>query len=172
MEGDKSSEQRTKHVEVVHSSHAKYDWITFVLMCIVPLSMLFSLWVVQEDSDPSLRRHAIRSIAASSVALVIVFSLVLPRRFDVLSDSSIRVVTLCGKHWVFGGAMDAFGRQGIIAEPFRPKFKFATSFLHERVIVRRQQGSWDILLSPSDPGEFVQAVKILRREDANLPTAR
>lgn len=160
----RSNDKRTKTAEVIHSSTAKYDWISIALMCIAPCSMLVSLRVALQDPDPKDRRNAIRSIAASTVALAIVFGLVLPRSYHVLSDYSIRVVTLFGKHWSFGGAIDAFDRQGIMAEPFRPKFKFATSFRHERVIVRRELGSWDLLLSPSDPGAFVQAVKSMRDE--------
>ena len=98
-----------------------------------------------------------KGLICATVAVVVVFALVLPRRFEVVSDASINVITFLSKKWNFTEICGAYDKQSPFAEWHRPKFKFAVNW-HNRVIVRRKNAAWDVLVSPSDPAGFVAAV--------------
>jgi len=144
---------------VVFRSSASYHPLFWLLIALAPVSTLLSIWFVfkDESSTREAKERSLKGLIWATVAVVIVFALVLPRRFEVVSDASINVITFLSKKWNFTKICAAYDKQSPFAEWHRPKFKFAVNW-HNRVIVRRKNGAWDLLVSPSDPAGFVVAV--------------
>ena len=144
--------------EIAFSSPASYHPLVWCLIALGPLSTLGSIFFVYNDdsSTDNDKRKAVMALAWTTVALVIVFVFVLPTRFDVLSNGSIAVKTL-PLAYKFGHVTAAYENPPLLEGWSRPRIKFATNF-HNRVIVRRKQGGWDVLVSPKDPEGFTSAV--------------
>lgn len=147
---------------VVFQSKASYHPLCWLLIALAPASTVIGLWFVVHDATAALpeeeKARQIKVLIGTTAALVVVFALVLPRRFEVVSDASINVVTcIACKKWNFANVCAAYDKQSIWSEWSRPKFKFAVNF-ENRVVVRRKNGGWDVLISPTDPKGFVDAV--------------
>ena len=145
---------------VVFQSRASYHPLVWVLLSFAPIVTLASIGIVYSDdsSTEAEKRQAVLALVWTTVAIVIVYALVLPRRFEVVSNASVNVVTFNPFFkWNFKNVTAAYENQSIWAEWNRPKFKFAVD-LHKRVVVRRKNGRWDLLVSPKDPAGFVEEV--------------
>jgi hypothetical protein len=68
--------------------------------------------------------------------------------------------------WNFKNVTAAYANQSLMmSEWYRPKIKFAAG-LHNRVIVQRKLGPWDLTVSRTDPAGFVDAIwKVTRDHD-------
>lgn len=145
--------------QVVFSTPAVYH-PAVVLLLIFSLSVpIVTLLFTYSDEQASAeeKKMAVRVLITTMVAIAIVFSLVLPRAFDVVSDASMNVTTIFGIKWNFTSITASYKLDSLFSEWTRPKFKFATD-LRNRVVVRRKNGRWDVLVSPKDADGFVQAV--------------
>jgi hypothetical protein len=89
------SKDASSHAVVVHSSVASYDVVTWLLLSVAIVVILVPGWLVATDPTLSTeeKRSTILILAASLVFSIVVFLLVLPKEFQVLSDASINVVT-------------------------------------------------------------------------------
>lgn len=144
---------------VVFSSPAVYHPLTIILLSVAPIVMFGSIVLVELDDSSSSqeKQKARQSLLWSTVALIIVYGFVMPRRFVVLSDASIQVTTLL-KTWRFPHVTAAYEYPSLFQDAFRPRFKFATD-LTNRILIRRGNGGWDLLLSPRDVPGFASAVR-------------
>jgi hypothetical protein len=150
----------TSRPKVVFESPAKYHPCTLLLLALAPACTLGSLALVYfDDTAPDEDRWSITKVMLWATAVIIVvYSLVLPKRFEVLSDASIRLVT-----WIpllahtFPNATAAYDNPPLHQNLFRPKLKFATDF-NSRVVVTRRNEGWDLLVSLHDSPGFVAAV--------------
>jgi hypothetical protein len=158
-DGATSEDAAAEQPHVVFCSDASYHPVMCLLIAFGPLAILASILLVWRDdsSTEQEKRVALRASLWSTLALVLVFVLVLPRRFEVASDASVNVVTFVKIKWNFQNITAAYDNQTIFSEWWRPKIKFACDF-DKRVVVRRKNGAWDLLVSPKDPAGFVEAV--------------
>lgn len=147
---------------IVFQSGAAYHPLICLLIAFGPLATLASIITVCADKtqSDSEKRFAVLTLLGTTLALVILLAAVLPRSFQVLSDASVSVVTIVQIQWNFPNVSSAhaYGPTTLYAEWWRPKIKFAVD-LGTRVVVRRQNGAWDLLVSPKDPAGFVEAVR-------------
>jgi hypothetical protein len=148
---------------VVFESPAKYHPCTLFLLALAPASTLDSLALVYFDetvSDED-RQSITKGMLWATAVIILVYTLVLPKRFEVLSDASIRLVTwiscVVDIHYTFPNATAAYDIPPLHQNQFRPRLKFATD-LNSRVVVRRRNEGWDLLLSLDDAPGFVDAV--------------
>jgi hypothetical protein len=161
-EHDDTTNNSTPKPSVVFESPAKYHPCTFFLLALAPASTLLGLALVPVYFDETVsdedRRSITKGMLWATTVIIIVYSLVLPKRFEVLSDASIRLVT-----WIpslahtFPNATAAYDNPPLHQNLFRPRLKFATD-LNSRVVVRRRNEGWDLLVSLHDAPGFVAAV--------------
>jgi len=145
---------------VVFDSPASYHPLFWLFVAFVPVTtIVLNCWFVYQDDSltPQEKETTTNTLIWTTVAVVVVFALVMPKRFEVVSDASVNVVTFVFKKWKFSNICAAYDQQGFFAEMARPKFKFAVN-TRNRVIVRRTNGGWDLLVSANDPKGFVDAV--------------
>ena len=152
--------------DLVFISRAVYHvWVVF-LLAIGPLSIIaagMATWMDQTLSYEE-KLQGLKILFYSFVFVIVLYVFVMPHRFEVLSDASIRVVTW-PMSYKFGHVTAAYENPPIFS--LRPKIKFATD-LTKRVLVQRKNG-WDILLSPDDPKGYVDAVrKVVSQSDDSL----
>jgi hypothetical protein len=138
---------------------AKYHPFTVWFLALAPASVLFSLALVYFDETVSYgdRGSIIKGLLWAAVVILILYSLVLPKRFEVLSDASIRVVMWTSLAHTFPNATAAYENPPMHQNLFRFRlYKFNTD-LNSRVVVTRRNG-WDLLVSLHDAPGFVAAV--------------
>jgi hypothetical protein len=144
----------------VHSFAAEYNLVTCLLLFLPFFVMLAVGWSVLTDPTVSaVGKQAAKMLIAVYMAIIIVADLLgLPKKFQVLSDASINVVTFVAIKWNFEDATAAYeGKSDLCSFHDRPNVKFTTS-LSNVIVVRRKNGGLDLLLSPVDPEAFVNAV--------------
>lgn len=123
--------------------------IAVVLLTIIPVSL-------DPNTSNADKTSAMWTLIWSAVSILILYIFILPTKFEVRSNGSIGVATLFVTY-TFVDAVRAYIADGLFEGALRPRFKFATS-LEKRVVVRRRNGRWDLLLSPNDVDGFVKAV--------------
>lgn len=156
---DASTNSTSTRPRIVFESPAKYHPCTIFLLSLAPAAILISLALVQFDGSVSSEdRRSITKCFLWMIAVIIIgYSLVLPKRFELLSDASIRVVMWTSLAHTFPNATAAYDNPPMHQNLFRPKLKFATD-LNSRVVVTRRNGGWDLLVSLHDAPGFVAAV--------------
>jgi hypothetical protein len=149
----------TKAAVVVHRSPVANDPAIYVIMGLTVLVLVACGGLVYMDStlSDSEKLNNLIVVVFSMVATVVVFFLVMPKEFEVVSDASINVVTFVTVKWNFGNVTAAYDGEHSPSNWYHPKIKFATT-CGNHVVVRRKHGGWDLLLSPHDPEEFIKAV--------------
>lgn len=133
---------------------AAYHRWTKVLLGIPPLAMGLSAIIVHHDERYTRTENHYVALFWTLIAILVVYAAVLPKRYEIHTDSTIAVVTHL--------AIIRF--EGVMAAekdpPFEnwkgPPYRFSTDF-NRRVLVRRHLGG-DVLVSPKDPSAFVDAV--------------
>lgn len=143
---------------IVFRSPAKYHLLSWVVLALGPVAILVGAWFVFQDDTTSYeeKRNAIQVMAVSMAFLLVVYALVLPAAFEVVSDASVNVVTFFRCKWKFGYITGAYDNIGFAEELTRPKIKFAVDF-STRIVVRRKD-RWDLVVSPKDATGFIKAV--------------
>ncbi|KAL3934307.1 MAG: hypothetical protein SGBAC_009945 [Bacillariaceae sp.] len=152
-----SSSASLQPANVIIRTGSKYDpWIVAVLaLGVVPI--LFPLYFALRDGD-----YTTTWILLWSILFVgAVYMLVLPKSVDVRSDGTVGVKTMLTT-WKFSDVTRAYESSFSSDELMMPRIKFATAWkVPHRVILCRKNGKWDVLVSPVDAREFVQAVNNL-----------
>jgi hypothetical protein len=157
--GDDAASSSDPIVVVKFRTPAKYHPFTVCFLALAPASVLFSLALVYFDETVSYgdKGSIINGLLWATAVIIIVYSLVLPKRYEVLSDASIRVVMWTSLAHTFPNATAAYENPPMHQNLFRFKlFKFDTD-LNSRVAVTRRNG-WDLLVSLHDAPGFVAAV--------------
>lgn len=154
-----TEDQQRGPSNVVFASSASYQTLILIpLLLVAPLVMILSIVSVFLDSSlsPEERRSSLITLGLSTLLIVVMYLLVMPKRFEVRSDASIAVVTLTFTY-TFGHVTAAYNDPPLMRDCWRPRLKFATN-LNKRVLVRRKHGGWDIVVSPDDPNGLTAAV--------------
>lgn len=109
-------------------------------------------------------------VILGAFAICSVFALVVPSRYEVLSDRSINVVSVSGKKWNFPNAVEAYQLKSLCSpEISQPKYTFApTLSVKYLVMIRRANNSRDLLLSPTDTDEFIRVIN--QSKEPEIPT--
>jgi hypothetical protein len=150
---------KTNTPTVVFRCRASYHRWMIALLSIAPLAAIISMIIVYHDKKVTseMTSSAIVCLFGIALGIIAVYSFILPKRYEVLSDSSINVVTFYYT-WNFDNVTTAFKDP-----PFEelhqgePKFKFSTNWM-KRVLVKRRDSLWDVLISPKDTKGFVTSV--------------
>jgi hypothetical protein len=145
---------------VVFASLSRYDYVVVAIMSLAPLSIILNIIMVNRNK--SLEEEEVQQkvwiLVWALILVFVIYMAVLPRQVDVRSNGTIGVKTALFTY-IFTGVCRAY-EAGIGREDFlRPRLKFAASFTGNRVVVRRRHGKWDIVVTPTDPQGFVQAVE-------------
>jgi hypothetical protein len=151
---------RSQPSTVVFASLSHYDSIVMAMMSLAPLSILFSMIMINRDK--SLQEEEVQQkvwiLVWTLILVFVIYMAILPRQVDVRSNGSIGVKTALYTY-IFTGVCRAY-EAGIGREDFvRPRLKFGASLTANRVVVRRRHGKSDLVVTPSDPQGFVQAVE-------------
>lgn len=141
---------------VVFESQAYYDCCLTLLLPFAPTITFVKLvaYVILAPEE----RATIVGITISFFFILVLYALVLPKKYEVLPDAAVQIVSISGARWKFNNVTAAYEKDSLMSEWYRPKFKFATSIRKNRVVVRRRNGAWDLLVSPAEPEGFINAV--------------
>ena len=142
---------------IIMRTGSKYHWIIVLIVAFPICSMLVPLlWaIVEKDYEKA------KSLIWGTIFVLTIFILVLPKGFDVRTNGVIGVETLLTT-WKFANIERAYPAPVSTTDIFDPRFKFATTFNQPyRVLVRRRGHKWNVLVSPVDPEEFINAVNNL-----------
>lgn len=142
---------------IIMRTGSKYHPIIVLIVAFPICSMLVPLILalVQRDYEKA------KGLFWGTLFVLAIFVLVLPKGFDVRSNGVIGVETLLTT-WKFADIERAYPAPVSSRDMFDPRFKFATTF-HQpyRVLVRRRNHKWNVLVSPVDAEEFINAVNKL-----------
>jgi hypothetical protein len=156
-----SVRSKSRTAKIIFSSRSYYHPLLWVVLAIPLLAILIQIGFVSRDPAVSefLRERHAWLLGWMLVLIFGIYMVVLPRQVDVRSNGSIGIKTFLITYR-FKGVVRAY-QAGMGREDFlRPRLKFATSFFPpHRVVIRRRGGKWDLVVSPSDPEEFIQAVE-------------
>lgn len=144
---------------VIFSTKASYHrWIK-ILLAIGPLSTVISMVMVLTDEKMSMEKKSSTLVALfwTTIGIFVLYACLLPKRYEVHASGEVVVVTYLFPH-KFDGVVGAFENPPFEDDLTRPRLKFSVNCL-KRVLVQRQAGKWDVLVSPKDPQGFIHAVE-------------
>jgi hypothetical protein len=146
-------------VHLVYTSPVSYHCWNVFLFAIIPLSTVLSMAVVYSDRTVTnqIKTRDMVTLWVVSVSIVLLMFLLLPRRVDLYSNSSVLVVTYLCSH-EFPDVISAYDDPTTIPESWQhPRVKCTTNFV-SRVLLRRKNGGWDVVVSPQDPKGLIDSV--------------
>ena len=146
---DDDNNNNDERPQIVVSSAAKYGWLFVVLLwaCFLPqLLLLLPSLIFSPRAYPLEASLAFVYLAAITTLL--------PIRFDVLSDGSVRVVAFWWS-WTYPDTVRAYRCTAI-----RPGTRAVSFVTHRdyRLCVKRPRGKVDLYISPQDPDGFLDAL--------------
>eukprot|EP00567_Pseudictyota_dubia_P009194 CAMPEP_0197434810 /NCGR_PEP_ID=MMETSP1175-20131217/2497_1 /TAXON_ID=1003142 /ORGANISM="Triceratium dubium, Strain CCMP147" /LENGTH=195 /DNA_ID=CAMNT_0042963665 /DNA_START=225 /DNA_END=812 /DNA_ORIENTATION=- len=157
--------------QLLWSGEASYHWLTWAVASVGPSVPLLCLWVVLSDDGAGERMEAAVALAVTTAFILVVYAAVFPRKYEVWRPAvaldrlhevgaDVKVVTFLVS-WKFTGCVRAThvpGWCGIEGHSLlKGLLKFATD-PESRVLIRRRCGIFDVVISPSDPAAFIEAV--------------
>ena len=140
----------------------------FWLIALVPGSSLWMVWFFADDGVICGRGAFVATTVVFWITCFVIlgFFCVLPHKYEVMSDASLNIVTFVMKTWTFRDACAVYDHQSYCS-PKRQVLRLASDF-DNCVLVKRKNG-WDVLLSPKDPGGFVEEFwNVLSKQDGDL----
>jgi len=155
-----ASQTRSEEPGLVFRAPSSYHPWTYILVALGPAACLLSMILVYYDGGSSSRKKkgdAYVCLLWTTVAILFLYAAVLPRRIELYSNATLVVST-----WIFAfkfrNVTAAYEDPPFVEDFFRrPNLKFSSNFL-KRVLVRRKNKSWDVLVSPKDRKGFLAAV--------------
>ena len=157
-ETEKSTVERTVVDRAVDPSivfRTRASYHPFLLFLLVFVIIATVLSVVLAFLDRASVLSGVYLLLFKLSLLLPVYTMVLPLAFEVRSDSCIAVkTTFCT--YRFPGAVRAYRLNMCSSDVFRPRFKLTS--LSNQISVRRESG-WDLLVSPQDADEFIEAIE-------------
>lgn len=144
----------------------------FWLITLVPGSSLWMVWFFADGEAMHGQEGFVRLTVVLWIALleILGFMLVLPHKYEVMSDASVNIVTFVNTTWTFHNICAVYDHQSYCT-PRRQVFRFACDY-DNCILLKRKKG-WDLLLSPKDPGGFVADMwNVLSMQDEESPPQR
>ena len=147
---------------VVFATPAKYTRVVWVLLAIPIVAVFVSIILLHSSRAEYRSSGTAWALSWTLLLILVVYMAVLPRQIDVRSNATVCVKTSLLTFHV-DGVVRAY-QAGIGREDFlRPRIKFGTS-TEGRVILRRNHGKWDVVVSPEDLDGFLVAVEEMVKE--------
>jgi hypothetical protein len=147
--------------KIVFSSSSYYHPLLWVIVAFPLVAILIQIvYVLRDPNVLEFKREQHAWFLGWSLILIFgIYMVVLPRQVDVRSNGSIGIKTFLITYQ-FKDVLRAY-QAGMGREDFlRPRLKFATSFFPpHRVVIRRRGGKWDLVVTPKNPEEFIQALE-------------
>ena len=153
---------------VVFCTTASFHPLFWLITLAPTAALLLISLIIEEKADVDRKYTVVHVLVSITIVLIlVVFFLVLPRQYEVLSDCSVNVGSYLVKKWRFSNVYVAYDHQDYWSSMLRLKvIKFAFD-VDKCVLVKRRNGAWDLLLSPNDPAGFVKAVwQVTSHKDA------
>ena len=154
---------------VVYYCNASFHPL-FWLIAVIPGSSLWMVWLFADDGVIHGQGAFMMTTVVFWITCLVIlgFMLVLPHKYEVMSDASLNVVTFMIKTWTFRDICAVYDQQTYFS-PKHQVLRFASDF-DNCVLVKRNIG-WDVLISPKDPGGFVDEFwNVLSKQDEELPS--
>ena len=163
---DETPDPAPPAVEVVFKSDASCHPL-FWLISLAPASTLLCIWYIHEGETIT-EREKLASVVLIWITCAIIFGylLVLPKKFEVMSDGSVNITTYVIKKWRFQNVCAAY--DFLSFWPLMRRLNVLPCFACDCdncVLVKRNNGAWDLLVSPQDPAGFVNAIWRAVREE-------
>lgn len=160
----RSSRSLKPETVIIRTGSKYHPWLVALLvLSIVPV--LISLDYALKDEDYKTAWGLVWSL----LFVVVVYLLVLPKSVDVRSNGVVGVRTLL-MTYKFKDIVRAYQSDFSADELFMPRIKFATSWqAPHRVVLCRKNGKWDVLVSPVDVDEFLDAINSITSGDDQHP---
>ena len=148
---------------IIIRTGSKYHPLLIAVLAISAATVLVPLYFALRDGN----YQSAWILLWSVLFIVAVYMLVLPKSVDVRSDGVVGIKTMLTT-WKFSDVTRAYESSFSPDELMMPRIKFATTWKPpHRVILCRKNGKWDVLVSPVDAKEFVEAVNnVVSRGDA------
>jgi hypothetical protein len=156
-----SSATSMTRTTVVFATPAKYTPIVWGILALPLVAVLVSLFMLYPRIE---YRHSATAWALgwSLLLIFVVYMSILPQEVDVRSNGTVGVKTVLLTFHV-DGVVRAY-QAGVGREDFlRPRIRFGTS-MKQQVILRRNHGKWDVVVSPQDLDGFLKAVEEMVKE--------
>jgi hypothetical protein len=140
---------------VVLTAAASYCKISIAMLALGPVMMVGTLvWGMVTNPMPEDWFVLIYSL----LLITVVYLLVMPTKYEVMSDKAIRVhVAMPRVKYTFRNVARAYNAKDYKPGMFHLYIKFATD-LRNKAAVERSNGRWTLLLSPKNVTEFVEAI--------------
>ena len=147
---------------IVFATPAKYTRVVWGLLAIPIVAVLISIILLHPRRMDYRNSGTAWALGWTLLLILVVYMAILPRQIDVRSNGTIGIKTALLTFHI-DGVVRAY-QAGVGREDFlRPRIKFGTS-MEGRVILRRNHGKWDVVVSPEDLDGFLLAVEEMVKE--------
>jgi hypothetical protein len=148
-----------KDSEVVFETPAVYSPSASAILLLAPIAMLLSTILTLMTPFNSL---LVASLCLASAIITLMYAFLLPTRYDVLSDQSVRVhVSVPGVVHSFDYIVCAYDLEEVESNNLPHSWWMRAARVFNHVVVERQDGSTALLVSPQDKDGFMRAVNKL-----------
>ncbi|KAL3912647.1 MAG: hypothetical protein SGILL_006801 [Bacillariaceae sp.] len=147
---------------IVFATPAKYTPVVWVLLAIPLVAVLVSIIMLYPRRADYRSSGTAWGLVWTMLLIMVLYMAVLPRQIDVRSNGTIGIKTALLTFHI-DGVVRAY-QAGSGREDFlRPRVKFGTS-MEGRIILRRNHGKWDVVVSPQDVEGFLNAVEEMKKD--------
>jgi hypothetical protein len=171
-----TAQKRTKQARptVIMSSYSEYHIAVLVMLSLAPLAIIGAMIATllhPEDFDDQTQELERQEwvLVWSLIFVLTLYMLILPKQVDVRSDGSVGVKTALYT-FVFSDIVRAYATEGTATYSFQSKWKFSTT-VSERIVIKRRNKKWDVIVSPVDRQGFLQALEqVLQKTEEMEPS--
>ncbi|KAG7350530.1 hypothetical protein IV203_009890 [Nitzschia inconspicua] len=163
-----SSNTSVTRKSIIFVTPAKYT--TFVLCLLaIPIVTIVACMILLDPTQINYRSSSTTWILGWALLFVlVVYMAILPKQVDVRSTGTVGIKTFLLTFHI-DGIVRAY-QAGLGREDFlRPRIRFGTS-IQDRVVLRRNHGKWDVVVSPHDVEGFLKAVEEMVKEHGDNDT--
>ena len=168
-----SYSKRNNRKLIVFASGSKYQWLVALLVVAPLFAILMSIILFDVHSQDEYKNSStIWALGWCFIFIMVTYMAILPRQVDVRSNGTVAIKTCLLTFFIDeiarayrGGNIESnYNYQNLL----RPRVMLATSLDKDgAVVIRRNHGKWDVLVTPEDPEGFVNAVEEMVRKKEN-----
>jgi len=156
---------------IVFASASKYQWLIGFIVVAPLIAIMFSIILFDVKSQEEYKNStSIWVLGWCFIFVMVLYMAVLPRQVDVRSNGNVAIKT-CLLTFHIDDVARAYRGCNIESQYdsyLRPRVTFVTTLDRDgAVVIRRNHGKWDVVVTPQDPEGFVHALEemIRRKED-------